>query len=380
MEIKEAFSLNALLIMLFMQIVFTSCKEKNNDNPGLKDLAGDKFLIGAALNTQQIEGKDTMGLMLVKHEFNTITSENILKPMYIQPEKGKFNFDLAETYVRLGEENNMFIIGHTLVWHNQTPGWMFLNEQGDFTTRDSLLARMENHISTFVGHFKGRINGWDVVNEAVNDDGSIRKSKYYNIIGEDYIQKAFEYAQKADPSAELYYNDYSLTMPAKRDGVIRLVKDLMSKGVKIDGIGMQAHYDLNSPDIDEFEKSIIMFAELGVKVMITEMDISVLPSPYNFTGAEISKNFELQAKLNPYTESLPDSMQDKLADRYAEFFKVIIRHSDKISRLTFWGVSDKNSWKNNFPVRGRTDYTLIFDRQYQPKPAYFAIRELLSEN
>lgn len=348
-----------------MMIVFfiSSCTSETV----LKDAFKNHFLIGAALGRNQVYQKDSIALDIVARQFNTITPENDMKWENIHPGPSEFVFDHADKFVRLGEAHDMFIVGHTLVWHSQTPDWVFQQDTATQVTREMLLKSMENHIKQVVGRYKGKVNGWDVVNEALKENGELRQSKWYNIIGEDYIEKAFEFASKADPQAELYYNDYNLYNPDKREGAIMIVKNLQEKGIRIDGVGMQAHYGIDGPDIKEVEESIIAFSELGVKVMITELDISVLPFPTRQQSAEVSLNFELQEELNPYAEGLPDSIQTKYDQRYLDLFRVFLKHSDKISRVTFWGVHDGHSWKNNWPVRGRTDYPLLFDRNYQPK-------------
>jgi endo-1,4-beta-xylanase len=234
---------------------------------------------------------------------------------------------------------------------------------------------MKEHIGTVVGRYKGKVKGWDVVNEAIEDDGTFRRTKYYEIIGEDYIRLAFQFAHEADPEAELYYNDYSMANPGRRDGVVAMVKKLKAQGVKIYGIGMQCHIGLDYPDINEFEKSLEDFGALGVKVMITEMDISVLSMPDKNVGAEISRSYEYQKKLNPYAEGLPASVNTVYEKRYLDFFKLFLKHKDFISRVTLWGVNDGQSWKNNWPVPGRTDYPLLFDRKNQPKPVVKLIIE-----
>jgi endo-1,4-beta-xylanase len=207
-----------------------------------------------------------------------------------------------------------------------------------------------------------------VVNEAIEDDGSFRKSKFYQIIGEDFIRLAFEFAHEADPEAELYYNDYSMSKEGKRDAVVKMVKKLQSEGVKIDGIGMQGHMTMDFPTPEEEEKSIVAFSETGVKVMITELDLTVLPSPGTKVSADVALSYEYQKQLNPYPNGLPDSVAQAAHDRYAEFFRLFLKHADKIDRVTMWGLTDGDSWRNNWPVPGRTDYPLLFDRNYQPKP------------
>jgi endo-1,4-beta-xylanase len=341
--------------------------------PALKDVFAKDFFVGGALNYDQIYSTEPKETAIVTKHFSTITPENILKWARVHPEPNRYNFEPADKFVEFGEKNDMFIVGHTLVWHWQTPKWVFVDNANKPLTRDALLARMKDHIYTVVGHYKGRVKGWDVVNEALDDNGQLRKTKWLEIIGEDFIAKAFEYAHEADPDAELYYNDFDMCKPSKFAGVIRLVKDLQSKGIRIDGVGMQGHWDLDYPTPEELEAAILAYSQLGVKVMVTEMDVSVLPSAYGYRGADIAKKFELRKELNPYPDGLPAEMQEKLAKRYAELFSVFHKHADKISRITFWGVQDGNSWRNHWPIRGRTDYPLLFGRDCKPKPAFDAV-------
>ncbi|MBN2347858.1 MAG: endo-1,4-beta-xylanase [Bacteroidales bacterium] len=349
------------------------CSSCSKPEVTIKDTFKDYFLIGGALNAEQILGIDSLAqTVLIKH-FNSVTAENAMKWERIHPEPDQYNFELADSLVALGVRNGMFVIGHTLVWHHQTPNWVFEDSLGNPVTRDVLLQRMKDHIFTVVGRYKGRINGWDLVNEALTEDGQLRNSKWYEIIGEDYIQKAFEFAHEADPEAELYYNDYNIENPGKREGALKLLKSLQESGAKIDGVGIQAHWHLDFPELSDIDTSASQFGALGLKVMYTELDVNVLPRPENLTGAEISQNFELNQQMNPFPETLPDSMQEKLSEHYATLFKIFLKHSDYVSRVTLWGIQDGQSWLNNWPVQGRTNYPLLFDRNYQPKPAYYAI-------
>lgn len=324
------------------------------------------FTIGAAINSAQIRGADTLGVAVIKDNFNSIVAENCMKSEVLQPQKGHYVFDLADKFVQFGVDNDMEIIGHTLIWHEQLPKWFTLNDDGTTVGRDELIARMKGHITTVVNRYKGKVKGWDVVNEAILDDGSWRKTPFYDIIGEDYIRLAFEFAHRADPDAELYYNDFSTALPKKREAIVRLVKRLKEQGVRIDAVGMQGHINLEFPKSSEFEKSIVAFASQGVKVMITEFDISTLPS-VNF-GANVSDRFKYTDALDPYRDGLTPSIQSAWDEKVAEFFALFFKHSNKISRVTVWGVADSDSWKNNWPIVGRTDYPLLFDRNYKPKP------------
>lgn len=345
------------------------------NQPALKDVFKDDFYIGAALSLNQIAGNEPDAIALVEKHFNSITPENILKWEEVRPEPNQYNFEPVDQYVAFGEKNNMFIIGHTLVWFYQTPDWVFQDESGKALDREALLERMKDHIFTVMGRYKGRIHGWDVVNEAVMADGQLRKNKWLEIIGEDYVLKAFEYARQADPNAQLYYNDYDPEKPLKCEGVVRLIRDLQSKGVRIDGVGTQGHWFLDYPPLNEIEASILSLSKLGVKLMVTELDVSVLPFyPVDAPAVELSSfDGETQKKYNPYPDVLPDAAQQDLAKRYAELFSLFHKHRDKLSRVTFWAVHDGQSWRSYLPIRGRTDYPMLFDRHCKPKPAFDAV-------
>jgi endo-1,4-beta-xylanase len=370
-----------LYLLPSLVIILSSCgNATRNSAPGLKDAYEDAFLIGTALNRRQIYGNDTNGIRLVETHFNAITPENITKWEHIHPKPGEYNFEAVDRFVEFGEKNGMHMVGHTLVWHSQTPRWVYRDENGEFLDRDGLLERMRDHIHTVVGRYKGRFHAWDVVNEALNDDGTLRESHWYNIIGKDYLIKAFEYAREADPDAELLYNDYSLENPAKREGAIRLIRYLQENGAPVTGIGTQGHWHPREPSLAQIEKTIVEFGALGIDVTITELDIDVLPAAWNYSGADISRVAEMEDGLDPYTDGLPDDVQQELADRYRDIFELFLRHRDVITRVSFWGVTDGDNWKNNFPVRGRTNHPLLFDRAWQPKPAYHAVMEVAGKN
>ena len=346
---------------------------QNNAIPSLKDAFKHDFLIGAALNRRQFSEEDTNSVAIIKKQFNTITPENILKWALVHPKPDTYDFAGPDQYVTFGEKYHMVVIGHTLVWHNQTPEWVFQDGHGNATDRETLVKRLREHILTVVGRYKGRIKGWDVVNEALNEDGTMRQSQWMKIIGEDYIVKAFEYAHEADPQAELYYNDYSLEDEPKRNGAVKLIEKLKSQGVHISAIGLQGHDKLDWPTPKQLEATIAAFASLGLKVNITELDVDVLPSAWAHHGADITQNVELQAKLNPYGSGLPDPVQQAQAKHYADLFAVFLKYRNVIDRVTFWGVTDASSWLNNWPVRGRTNYPLLFDREGRPKAAFDAV-------
>jgi endo-1,4-beta-xylanase len=341
--------------------------------PALKRVFKKDFRIGAALNPAQFTGRNAREAALVRTQFNSISPENVLKWERVHPEPGVYRFADPDAYVAFGEKNHMFIVGHTLVWHNQTPKWVFEDANGAPLKRDALLARMRDHIRTVVGRYKGRIGGWDVVNEALNEDGTLRQSSWLKIIGPDYIEKAFEFAHQADPKAELYYNDYNIENPAKREGAIRLIRKLQAEGIPIAAVGIQGHYHLDQPSPELVDAAIAAFSKLGIKVNFTELDIDLLPRATRADTAEITAKAAASAQLNPYANGLPDASQQELAKRYASLFAVFLKHKSAISRVTFWGVTDADSWLNNWPVPGRTSYPLLFDRECRPKAAFYAV-------
>jgi len=348
----------------------TACTSTNKgEKDTLKGALEGKFYIGAALNANQITGKDTLGVQVLQKHFSSIVPENCMKPGELRRTMdSEYNFTLADQYVELGEQNKMFIIGHCLLWHSQLTQGFCQDEQGENVSPEILKARMKAHISTVVGRYKGRVNGWDVVNEAILEDGSYRNSRFYQILGEEFIPLAFQYAHEADPNAELYYNDYNEWYSGRRETVKRLIRTLKSRGLRIDAIGLQGHIDMEKPSIKEYEETILDYHNEGVKVMVTEFDISILPVARQGIGADLATNIEYQQLYNPYTEGVPEDVSLAWNNRMREWFQLFLKHSDKISRVTTWGISDRYSWKNNFPVRGRTDYPLLFDRNYEAKP------------
>lgn len=365
-----------ILSALFVGQLSSCMAQTKQTEISLKTTFKNKFLIGVAMNANQITGKDSVGDRVIAQNFSSIVAENCMKSGMIQPVEGEFDFSLADQFVKFGEKNKMFIIGHTLIWHSQTPRWFFTDDKGQQVSKEVLIERMHKHISTLVGRYKGRVKGWDVVNEAINDDGSYRESPFYKIIGKDFIKLAFQFAHEADPDAQLYYNDYNMAMQSKREGVVKMVSELKQAGLRIDAIGMQSHLTLDFPTVTEFEKSILAFSSLGVKVMMTELDLSILPSPWNNGGANVSDKAEYQEKMNPYKKGIPADKYAEWEKVYLSFFKLFLKHQDKISRVTLWGLSDADSWKNDWPIRGRTDYPLLFDRNHQPKPIVTKIVEM----
>ena len=336
----------------------------------LKDAYKNDFLIGVAINRSQFLGEDQRGVPIIKAQFNSTTPENILKWESVHPQPGQYDFEAPDRYVEFGEKNGMFIIGHTLVWHNQTPKWLFQDDKGNPVTREVLLQRLRKHIFTVVGRYKGRIKGWDVVNEALNEDGSMRNSPWRKIIGDDYIEKAFQFAHEADPQAQLHYNDYSLENEPKRNGALALIKKLKGEGIPITAIGLQDHVKMNWPTKEQLDETITAFAKLGVKVMITELDVDVVAATQHNHTADIALNAQAAPGAGALTNGLPEAQQMALAQRYAKLFSVYQKHHADISRVTFWGVTDGDSWLN---TKNRMNYPLLFDRAGNPKPAFFSV-------
>jgi endo-1,4-beta-xylanase len=350
---------------------------RTDPQTSLREILKGRFLLGAALNDAQIAGQDPPALEIVRRHFSTISPENVMKWELIHPEPDRFEFAAADQYVALGAKHGLFVVGHVLVWHHQTPRWVFEGAPGANLDPKLLLARLRAHVRTVVGRYRGRVQAWDVVNEAFEDDGSWRKTPWYATLGEEYVSKAFEFAHEADPEAQLYYNDYSLWKTPKRAAAVRLVTSLRERGIRIDGIGEQGHWLLDDPPLEEIEAAIIDLGKAGRQINITELDVDPLPRPEELIGADVSKRVELSPELDPYAHGLPESLQQRLAQRYRDIFSVFVKHR-AVSRVTFWGVTDSDTWLNNWPVRGRTNYPLLWDRQGRPKPAFDAVLEALT--
>lgn len=333
----------------------------------VSELYAPHFKIGAALNTDIPSGKDSIANLVTARHFNSIVAENCMKSEAIHPQKDVYFWDDADKLVEFGEKNGQQIVGHCLIWHSQLAPWFCVDDKGELVSSEELKERMRDHIHTIVGRYKGRVDAWDVVNETIEDDGSYRNSQFYQILGEEYIPLAFQYAHEADPDAMLIINDYSMSNPAKRDRYVQIVNDLKSRGLRVDAIGIQGHSGMDYPDFAELEKSINAFAATGCEVMVTELDMSALPNPFA-TSAAVENRSEYSEDMNPYPDGLTPEANKAWNDRMTELMKLLIRNSDKISRVNFWGVNDKDSWLNDWPIPGRTNYPLMFDREWNVKP------------
>ncbi|MDO4958935.1 MAG: endo-1,4-beta-xylanase [Prevotellaceae bacterium] len=312
---------------------------------------------------QLVGSRDQMKIEMgvVPSEFNCVTAENCMKSEVISPKKGIFDFVLADQFVQYAQKHNLTIIAHAPIWHSQCAKWLCHNEDGSLVSKDQLKENMRLYINTVYGHFRGKIKGYDVVNEAIEDDGSYRNSDFYKIMGEEFIDWAFQCAQEADPNTELYYNDYSMAEPGKRATVVKMIQRLKSKGIRIDAVGLQTHIGMDFPDFKEYEKSIKAFVEAGVDVQLTETDMSILPNPY--TGADVSTRFDYTPEKDPYKDGITADQLKPWQKRFKELFAIINKYSKNVKRVTFWGITDASSWKNDFPIKGRTDYPLPFDRE-----------------
>jgi endo-1,4-beta-xylanase len=347
----------------------------------IKDAFKGKFQIGTVLGDGALQGRDPASLAMATTHFDALTPENSMKLTRVQPGEGRFDFTEADRFVHIAEECGATVVGHVLVWREQAPAWFFEDSSGQPADRKLVLSRLRKHISKVVGRYKGRIRQWDVVNEAISDvEGEYLwpTSPWFKALGEDYIAEAFRAAHKADPAAILIYNDYNIERNAKRVKALQLLKSLLDKGVPIHAVGIQGHWRVpdDDPDFSEVEEAIEQFGALGLKVIVTELDIGVLPPTYGqidlFSQEVVDPVTEI---IDPYATGLPDEVAQKQMERYRQAFEIFLRHRDVIDRVTIWGIQDGDSWFNNYPVKGRTDYPLLFDRHYKPKPAFFAVME-----
>lgn len=350
-----------LALAAVASLTIGSCSAKET----LAEVTKGKFLMGVAVNMPQVNGMNPVETEQVATEFSAIVAENCMKPGPIHPAENRFFWEDADKVVAFAEKNKQAVTGHCLIWHSQLPRWFFVDTLGNEVSPEVLKERMRQHIYAVVGRYKGRIKGWDVVNEAFEDNGSYRNSRFYKILGKDFIKYAFQFAHEADPDAELYYNDYNVETPSKCDGIVQLVKELKAAGCRIDAVGSQSHMHMKEPSLAAIETSIQKLKAAGVQVLITEWDISILPSAYS--GANISTQIGYAEKMDPYRNGVPDSMQLQWNKRMLDVFGIFLKYSDVVDRVTVWGLNDKGTWLNNFPIRGRMDYPVLFDRNNNRK-------------
>ena len=365
---KKKYSLISFTLSFITLAVCISNNLTAQSLPSLKETFKNDFLIGVAINAWQIEEKDTAGDMLIEQQFNAVTPENIMKAEIIEPSWNQFNFDEADKLVVFAAKNNIQVNAHNLIWHSQLPAFMH-----HMQSADSVKQYFEHHITTVASRYDGKVYSWDVVNEALNEDGTLRKDVFLDKLGDNYIVEAFRLAQKASPHSKLYYNDYNIEQPAKRAGAIALIKKIQAAGVRIDGVGIQGHWRADNVPMKDIEESIKEFSALGIEVMFTELDLGVLRNPWDNATADVSATAKGDSTMNPYKNGLPDSVEQKQAKAYADLFALFLKYKNNVSRVTFWGVNDGQSWLNDWPIRGRTNYPLLFDRNFQPKPAFYSV-------
>jgi endo-1,4-beta-xylanase len=341
----------------------TSQHQADTDSTkGLKDYYGDYFPMGVAVSPWALKNAEAS---LVLQHFNSLTPENAMKMGPIHPKENDYYWKDADSIVVFAQRNNLRLRGHALVWHNQTPDWLFVDAAGNAVSKEVLLQRLKAHITAVVSRYKGKIYAWDVVNEAISDkrDEYLRPSKFLEIIGEEYIAKAFQWAHEADPAAQLFYNDYNEISPVKREKIFRLVKGLKDAGVPIHGIGLQAHWAVNEPSHGQLDSTLKRFSELGLPMQVTELDISVYSKEHD---ARERKPEDANAAFTPERE------QQQL-EKYRMSFDLFRKYKKNISGVTFWNISERYSWLDNFPVKGRKDYPLLFDKELKPKKAYWEV-------
>ncbi len=343
----------------------------------LREAVGARFLVGGAVNDAVVSGRDAAARDLVVRHFTTVTPENSLKWKALERAPGQYDFRAADAFVAFAEAHGLKAIGHTLLWHESTPAWVERGPDGADPTAEALLGRLRTHVAAVVGRYRGRIHGWDVVNEAFQNDGRLRDHPWYRVLGEAALVEAFRAAHAADPAAELYYNEYGLWDDAKRARAIALVRDLRARGLRIDAVGLQEHITLEGPTVARMRAALADFAAAGIPVMVTELDVSVLPRPRGFLDPDVSRRLAGDPALDPYREGLPDDVQARLADRYAEVFALYREFAPGLRRVTFWGVTDRATWLHQWPIRGRRDHPLLFDADGAPKPAFHRVVEVL---
>lgn len=353
-----------------------------NAQTTLKDAYKNSFKIGVAIGRMQTSGRIPQATNLVLEHFNSISPENDMKPEVLHPNPDTWNFGPADEYCQFGKEHGMHIHAHTLVWHNQTPDFFWNNPDGTTKSRAELEETMRSYIETVCKHFNGKVDSWDVLNEVIGEYGEYRDKGWIHAFGdgETVAKLAFKYADMyCDPDIELIYNDFNAWRPAKVDGICKMVEMLRAEGIRIDGIGIQGHWGLNYPKTEYIEQAIERYSALGLKVIISELDVDVLPvtKEAQVFGQSMSDPMyqleEFMEFLNPYRGGLPDEVEEQHAKRYEELFKIFYKYRDKIDRVTVWGLQDANSWKNGYPVARRTNYPLLFKRDYTPHKALDAV-------
>lgn len=364
---KNMFDAAALALCAAM---LTSCAgPAPTAEPSLKDAVGDAFTIGVAVNGEQMAGRDSLGVAIVKKHFNSLVGENCMKCMYIHPEEDRYDFAGADSLVAFAQANNMELVGHCLVWHSQYAPWFYVDSTGAEVGGDVLWQRIKDHITTIVSRYKGKIKGWDVCNEIIVEDGTLRDSPLTRNLGSEFIYKSLQLVHELDPDAEIYLNDYGMTNPGRRAGYMALIDTIRARGIRLDAFGLQGHMGMDFPDSAAVEQTLKDFEAKGLPVMISEWDMGALPTLTQSANVTIEDERPLaDDENNIYRDGLPDSVSAVWNARMRMFWDIFLAHKDNIKRVCIWGVTDADTWKNDFPVLGRTDYPLVFDRQGRMKP------------
>jgi endo-1,4-beta-xylanase len=361
--------MKSLLIATSVVISLSPCasgqgnQTTSNNKKGLKDYYKGYFPIGVAVTPWNLHGRDSA---LIVNQFSSLTAENAMKMENIHPRENEYYWKDADLIAAFASKHRMRLRGHNLCWHSQAPNWMFINEKGETVSKEVLLQRLKDHITSVVKHYKDYVYAWDVVNEAIDDKDTVfyRKSQWYRICGADFIAKAFEYAHAADPKAVLFYNEYGTENPKKREKIYQMVKKLKEAGVPIHGVGLQGHWSVNNPSREELEKSIQMFSSLGLQVQVTELDVSVYAGRQ---GGQL-----IQGQRRDSTTGFTPEMEEPQREKYKMMFDVFRQNKDKITGVTFWNLTDRYTWLDG---RGRKNYPLLFDVNGQPKKAYWDVVE-----
>lgn len=333
------------------------------ENKGLKDYYANYFTVGVAVSPRALKTDEAKFIL---NQFNSMTAENAMKMGPIHPSEHQYNWEAADSIAAFAKRNNLKLRGHTLCWHNQTPRWFFTDSiTGKQVTKEVLLQRLKDHISKVVHRYKDVVYAWDVVNEAISDDSNeyFRNSLFYQICGEDFVAKAFQYAHEADSEALLFYNDYNEINATKREKIIRLIKNLKNAGIPVHGVGLQGHWAINEPSESQLDSTLAQFAQLGLKIQITELDISVYPKEHNAR----------ERKASDYDTLFSVEKENRQIEMYKMCFRIFRKYKPLLTSVTFWNISDRHSWLDNFPVRGRKDYPLLFDKNLEPKKAYWEV-------
>lgn len=350
---KKIFLITASLLTA----VTTYAQQASTPGKGLKDYYKNFFPVGVAITPAHL--RDSAQRSFILTHFNSLTAENVMKMEPIHPEENRYNWQGADAIVNFAVENGLKVRGHTLCWHNQAPKWMFYDADGKLVSKEILLDRLRKHIHEVVGRYKGKVYAWDVVNEAVSDkpDEFLRNSLWYQICGEEFIAKAFIYAHEADPDAVLFYNDYNTEDPGKSARVYRLLKSLLDAKVPVHAVGLQGHWSVRHPSRESLVAAIERYASLGIKIQVTELDVSIYTD-------------DKKPDTPPNQSNYTTEREAQQTAQYDMLFQTFRKYRDVITGVTFWNLSDRSSWLDNFPVRGRKNYPLLFDENLQPKKAY----------